>query len=125
MRDVYGGCSANLIYLGESDEYTESALSSIRAIVREAEASTHGLRDMGTILYNDDNRKKYSKIGLKASIDIKGLASFFSLPWFRCVRLLTVGCACLISKYPAASGSFKKRCFRPEALASVGITKYH
>lgn len=90
MGDVYACSTCNLIWLGESDETTSSAIQSFKAIYDEILAKTDDLRTWNqtlSIFYHAATRARIFDARSFASIDVEydlsAIARFYSKPLSR------------------------------------------
>lgn len=87
MRDIYRNSQGNLIYLGQDKDpvATEQALKNMRAILKEMNEETDGLRLVKDTVF--DPRRKfttYAETGSRCpGKQIRSASSIFNLPWFR------------------------------------------
>lgn len=79
MGDVYACSICNLIWLGESDESTATAMRSLEAIYGEILSSTDSLRTWAQTL---DSFYAGSRANINAACDLPAIARFYSRPWF-------------------------------------------
>ena len=79
MSDIYSLSERNLAYMGEADEFTEGALSSISKLVDEAYRKTNQFDN----LWNYNMDAEQSLVGLEADIDQTALIRLFENPWFQ------------------------------------------
>lgn len=88
MGDVYACSTCNLIWLGESDETTASAIRSLEAIYDEILARTDGLRTwvqaLNTFYAGVDANisDARSRASIDVEYDLPAIARFYSRPWF-------------------------------------------
>ena len=81
MHDIYGNTVCNLIWLGEADESTETALAGIKAILGDMRTETNNFQDANEMLFQDFH-PKWSSTGISADFDAIALAQYYSSPWF-------------------------------------------
>jgi hypothetical protein len=85
MADIYSKSLGNLIYLGEGDETTASALKTIDAVYEVSSQETNGFKDLeGTAFGSpfDDMREECEDFPMEYELDHEAWNRFFSLPWF-------------------------------------------
>lgn len=75
MADIYGTTTHNLIWLGEEEPYTQSALSAICAIGEEIREETEDFALLRDMLYDENTYFRYLDSHLKAQYDTSALVS--------------------------------------------------
>lgn len=80
MGDVYAQSTCNLVWLGESDESTASAIRSFAAIYREILSMTDNLRTWTETL---DGFYTGSRAEFQTTYDLPAMVRFYGRPWFR------------------------------------------
>lgn len=84
MRDVYSKSSRNLVYLGEEDESTASAIKSIMAILGEILREVPSLSDFQALVVPPGAvSEQRSATGYEADLDFEALDTFYSRAYFR------------------------------------------
>jgi hypothetical protein len=76
MGEVYRRSSHNLVYLGEEDASTQSAIASIGRALEELDTRPGTLENFPDVF----NR---GGLPLKCEVDLAAVAHFFERPWFR------------------------------------------
>lgn len=76
MGEIYRRSSHNLVYLGEEDASTQSAIASLRRALEELEKRPGTLEKFAQNVVHGGAR-------LECEIDRASLAEFFERPWFR------------------------------------------
>lgn len=86
MKEIYNQSDGNLVYLGEADDSTQSAIESIGLITEEIkqEFSTF-VQFRDTFLPDYYGPVQYSLSGYESDLDLAALDTFFSRPYFQYV----------------------------------------
>lgn len=90
MGHVYSGGTGNIVYLGEPDSMTTTAIMNIKTLLQEVCQDIDGLGDGGTLtdlLLGTNGKPMYQERSLHTRINESSLIELFAKPWFRCVRL--------------------------------------
>lgn len=87
MKDIYGEGTGNLIYLGEEESWTASALKSIRLVLEDIERETANSEDLVKLLLEPTGAFKRSDIPMGVQVDFASLETFWGLPYFKYVFL--------------------------------------
>ena len=75
MADIYGSTTLNLIWLGEEEPYSLSAVSAIHALDKEIREDTEDLALLRNTIYDEDGWQRSSKSPLKPGCDLSALVS--------------------------------------------------
>ena len=79
MADVYGNTSLNLIWLGQEETYTKSALSAIYAIDEEIREVTQEYTSLRDTLYTEEGDLRYSESPSRVIYDASALVIMFPM----------------------------------------------
>ncbi len=82
MAEVYMGSVCNLIWLGNSDKSTATALVGIQAVADRARRETGNFRYFHNTVFGHTGREDFSSEGLLVDVDFDALLHFYSSPWF-------------------------------------------
>jgi hypothetical protein len=93
MKDIYSSCTVDLVWVGESDEYTQSAIDSVK---RMKSLNYQRLTDRGTKEFGirgSDRFVSFSELGL-SDTDLYGLLNLFNYPtlWERVWVMQEIAC---------------------------------
>lgn len=95
MGDIYRNGTRNLVYLGEGDEHTASAVRSIEMLMRE-EISGVAV-DIMSLARCFVQLQGISPTGLTMIVDEVALTAFYAQPWFRYCNVW-LGCSNQLAK---------------------------
>ena len=91
--DVYRKAALNLVYLGEADEYAESAMRNLHLLKKtEIAEATAGSRSLIDTFYSQQGTNYipvWATTGLSVPMDQRALSEFYQRPWFRLVTQLS------------------------------------
>ena len=80
MGRIYSASAGNLVYFGESNEYTTRAVTNIRAFAQELREIARADPDGERLFVNQG---WFHCLGpMRSNIDVEALSSFFSNEWF-------------------------------------------
>lgn len=83
MRYIYTDASANIIYLGQSDNHTEAALKTVRDILADLASQVQDSADMQDLLYNSNGSPTIESGHSRGSpYNNEALQSLYDRPWF-------------------------------------------
>ena len=83
MSQIYSRSRGNLIFLGDGDPLTASALTSIHRVYLELEVETNDFSQLEGTLLGTSTAPLEAPTDIAYEIDIAALKNFFSLPWFK------------------------------------------
>lgn len=88
MSDVYGKACRVIVYLGEADGSTASALSSIHTLLEQCKAQTSNYADFKQTIWTEHDAsghryRSFTDSGLPDGLDWDALSKFYQAPWFQ------------------------------------------
>ena len=123
MDKIYSSTIRNLIWLGEGDETTATAVKCIQKLVDEMRAETNNIRTARELLYDENGLQLFASHGLSfaiATYEIESIERFYTSQWFQ--RLWIVQEAALANNNNCCYG--QTECFLDTILRAARWISY-